>query len=133
MRPYLSRRLVYILSLLVFAVFIVYATSTAGNVRSTIDREYFKHKEFLFHLRNLPPRMKEPASEGALLSILSKYGLKPQKAFRTESGLEIRLKDVAWNRIPSLLKELEERFEIVSFYAVDNTGKGVFEIRIVLK
>ncbi len=133
MRRYLSRRLVYMVSLLISALFLVYALSVAGDVRKDVVKEYFAHKEFLFYLKNLPLRTKAPATEEALINLLSKHGLEPQKVFRTESGVEIQLKDIPWSVVPDLVKSLEDRFEIVSFSAVDNTGKGIFEVRIVVR
>ena len=133
MRRYLSRRLVYMASLLISVFLLVYAILTAEDMRDRIVREYFEHKEFIFHLRNLPVRMKEPATEEALLSVLSKHGLEARKVFRTESGVEIQLKEVPWDSIPDMIKDLERRFEILSFSAVDNTGRGIFEIRVVVR
>ena len=102
-------------------------------MRDGIVREYFKHKDFLFTLRNLPLESKRPATEKEIAGLLSKYNLEPQKLFKVESGIEIQLKEVPWTLVPDLVKDLEDNFEIVKFSAVDNTGKGVFELRIVVR
>jgi len=81
------------------------------SVRDRITGEYFRHKEFLFDLRSL----------------------RADSIYRSESGLEISMRNVHWRRIPDLILSLEKRFRLESFSAVDNTGKGVFEVRIVLR
>ncbi len=65
----------------------------------------------------------------APLELLSVAG----ELYRSESGVEVKLKEVRWSLIPDLVRDLERRFELVSLSAVDNTGKGVFELRFVVR
>ncbi len=74
-----------------------------------------------------------PATEDDVLKLLSSYSLSPESVYRSESGVEVKLKEVRWSLIPDLVRDLERRFELVSLSAVDNTGKGVFELRFVVR
>lgn len=133
MRRFLSRRSVYGASLLLFALLLTYALASLTELRGKLIREYFEHKNFLFTLRNLPLKSRRPATEKEVSALLSRHGLEPQKIFKAESGVEVQLREVPWNLIPDLVKDLEDNFEIVKFSAVDNTGRGLFEVRIVVR
>ncbi len=133
MRRFLSKRIFYAVFVFISILLLAYALSSVAGVRDKIVREYFKYKNFLFTLKNLPARSKRPATEKEVADLLSKYGLEPQKLFKVESGVEVQLKEVPWTLIPDLVKDLEDNFEIVKFSAVDNTGKGLFEVRIVVR
>jgi len=130
---YLNRRMVYSFSILLFLFFLGYSLPSLGDFRSTLVREYFNHKEFLFNLKNAPRDRKKTAHEEDIQKVLSMVGVEAEKINRTESGLELKISELSWRKIPYLIKELENRYEIVSFSAVDNTGKGVFNVRIVLR
>ncbi len=133
MRRFLSRRFVYAFSLLLSALLIFHALESLMELRDRVVREYFEHKRFLFTLKSLPLRSKRPATEKEVSTLLSRYGLEPQRLFKAESGVEVQLREVPWSLIPDLVKDLEESFEIVRFSAVDNTGRGLFEVRIVVR
>ena len=130
---YLSKRTVYAFSLLLFLLFLGYSLPSFRDLRNTLVREYFDHKEFLFNLKNAPRIKRNLARERDVREILSKLGVEPEKIVRTESGLELNIHELGWEKVPYLIKELESRYEILSFSAVDNTGKGVFDIRIVIR
>jgi len=132
-RRYLSRRLFYAVSLVLSLVYLLSVASAVQGSRDRIVKEYFQHKEFLFLLWNLPAKPKEPASEKTLLSLLSRHNIEPKRIFKTESGVEVELGEVPWDLVPVLVKEVEERFELFSLSAVDNTGKGIFQLRMVVK
>lgn len=130
---YLSKRMVYALSLLLFMLYVGYSLPAITDLKDTVVREYFSHKEFLFNLKNAPRVRKEPAQEEDLQRILSEIGVEPEKILKTESGMELQISELSWEKLPHLIKELEGRYEVVSFSAVDNTGKGIFEVRIVVR
>ncbi len=130
---YLNRRIVYLLSVALALFFVVYTLPTVGKMRSRLSSEYFKHKEFLFNLKNAPRELKRSADETGVGELLENLGVRAETVYRTESGLEVKLKELSWRKVPDLILRLEERYHIVSFSAVDNTGKGSFEVRIVLR
>ena len=132
MRRYLSRRLFYFISLALFVVFIFYSLSQLSHVRGSISSEYFRHKEFLFNLSLAKAQGKEEATEDSLRRLLGSVGISPDSIYSSESGIEVRMK-VPWQKLPLLLKEVERRYRIVTFSAVDNTGKGKFEVRMVVR
>jgi len=59
--------------------------------------------------------------------------LKPERVYVSEGGVEVVLGEITWSSLPRLVRDLERRFEVVRFSAVDNTGKGVFKVRVVLR
>ncbi len=133
MMRYLSRKLVYILSVALLFLFLGYTLPTISKVRNRMVSEYFKHKKFLFNLKRAPQVGKQQASEESVEKILSMINLKPESIYRSETGIEVRIKEVSWSQIPNLVKRLEDKFEILSFSAIDNTGKGIFDVRVVLR
>lgn len=130
---YLNRRTIYILSVALALFFAGYTIPTVESVRDRITGEYFRHKEFLFDLRRASLSFRKSADEREVGELLENMDLRADSIYRSESGLEISMRNVHWRRIPDLILSLEKRFRLESFSAVDNTGKGVFEVRIVLR
>jgi len=110
-----------------------YTLPSVGEVRNRISSEYLKHKEFLFNLKNASRSPRRSADENSVGQILEEMKLRPLSIYRSVSGVEVKLKNVHWKQVPDLILRLEKSFTIVSFSAVDNTGKGVFEVRMVLR
>ncbi|HIQ31474.1 MAG TPA: hypothetical protein EYH49_04860 [Aquifex aeolicus] len=133
MRRYISKRLLYVLSLVFSCVILFYGMSFLMDTKEALTREYFRHKEFLFLLRSLPPLVKEPATEDGVIALFSEHRLKPERVYVSEGGVEVVLGEITWSSLPRLVRDLERRFEVVRFSAVDNTGKGVFKVRVVLR
>ncbi len=133
MRRLLSRRIVYALSIGLFILFVGWTLPSLSEIRNSLVREYFKHKEFLFNLKQARYYKKHTPSEQDIETMLSGMGFKVEKILSSESGVEVTLEDVHWSKVHNLIKSLERRFEISSFSAVDNTGKGVFKVRIVVR
>ncbi len=133
MRRFISRRVVYILSLLLTLVFVAYTLPALGELRSTLSQEYFRYKEFLFNLKKAKFLRKEPADERSVSEVLKSLGVEPESLYTSDTGVEINFEELPWRKVPTLIKELESRYTIVSFSAVDNTGEGLFEVRIVVR
>ncbi len=130
---YLNKLHVRILIIGLTLFYVIYTLPILAEFRDKVTREYFKHKEFLFKLKNAPRDLKKPAQEAEIEEKLKNLGLNIKAIYRTDSGVEVTLKNLHWNRIPYIILLLEKQYEIVSFSAVDNTGKGLFEVRIVFK
>ncbi|NPA42023.1 MAG: hypothetical protein GXO18_07100 [Aquificae bacterium] len=133
MRRFITKRLVYVISLAVVILFLGYTLPALGELRNTITREYFKHKEFLFNLSKAKLSKRETATESSVREVLKSLGVQPESVFMTESGVEVQIEELSWRKLPVLVKKLEERFRLVSLSAVDNTGKGVFQVRLVVR
>ncbi len=130
---YLNRRTIYILSVALALFFAGYTLPTVENVRDRITDEYFKHKGFLFDLQRASLSFRRSAGEKEVGELLEDMGLRAESIYRSGSGVEVRMRNVHWRRIPDLIFRLERSFRLESFSAVDNTGKGIFEVRIVLR
>ncbi len=133
MTRYINRKILYFASFMLSLLLLGYGLTLLSELRERIVGEYFRHKEFLFNLRSVPKAGKRSASEEDINTILKELNLEAKRIFKTETGVEVELSEVYWEKVPYMIKEFEKRFEFVSFSAVDNTGKGLFEVRIVLK
>ena len=132
MRRFLSRRLIYILSLGLFVLFTGFTLPYLGEVRNKMVSEYFKHKEFLYNLQLAQRVKRKTADEDSLRSLLQRIRVKPEALYSSDSGIEIKLK-LHWSKLPFLVKEVERHYRVLSLSAVDNTGKGLFEVRMVVR
>ncbi len=132
MRRYFSKRLVYILSLGLFVFYIGYSLPSVDRVRNKLVSEYFKHKEFLYNLKIAKRVRKTTATELSVKELLEDFGLEVESVYSSEAGVEVKM-EVPWKRLPRIVREIERRFRVVSFSAVDNTGKGLFVVRMVLR
>ena len=133
MRRFISKRLVYIFSLFLALVFVFYTLPALGELRSTLSREYFRYKEFLFDLNRAGFLRKELADEKSVSEVLKSLGLEPESLYTSDTGVEINFEELHWKKLLLFVKEIESRYTIVSFSAVDNTGEGLFEVRIVVR
>ncbi|EDP75744.1 hypothetical protein [Hydrogenivirga sp. 128-5-R1-1] len=132
MRRYLSRRLVYILFTGLTVLHLGYTLPTVGKVRDRVASEYFKHKEFLLNLKLVKGKEKSVPTESDLREFLRNMGIEPESLYSSDTGVEVKF-ELSWKRLPELVKRVERRYRIVSFSAVDNTGKGLFKVRMVVE
>ena len=127
----MRRRSLTLISLLLSLMFSVYGYVKVSEIRNRVVREYMRHKEFLFLLRNTEPF--RTASEGELRDVLNGLGASVEKIETVGDGIEVVIREVSWRKLPIIIKRVEERFRIVFFEAVDNTGKGLFRVRVVVR
>lgn len=113
--------------------FIIIGASDVANFRKRITKEYFAHKNFYFNLRNSEKVSKKTPSEKEVREIFERNGIKVEAIYKNEGGLEVKAKNVEWRFLPQLIRDIETRHTIKSMSAVDNTGKGFFELRIVIQ
>ena len=129
----IKRRTVILVLLGVFALLTMDAFLRVSDFKNTLLREYLSHEEFLKNLRMAKTFRREIPSEDEVERIFLNVGIEPSKVERTGVGVRIVADEVEWFKIPKLVVDLEERFEIESFKAQDNTGKGIFELEVIVK
>jgi len=130
---FLSRYHLWLAGLALAITFAVVFGSELVQIKDRVTREYFAHKEFLFNLRNADPVQRKVPTEKEVRSLLEKRRIRIESIYQNEGAVEVKAKDVEWRFLPLLVRDLERNYRIRSFSAVDNTGKGFFEIRIVVE
>ena len=129
---FLRKRTVYLITLGLGIVAFLYTLPTLAQLRDRFVQEFFKHKEFMFYLKNAKASTKKQLTEEEVLELFRRYRITPEKIQRTETGYEVEIKELSWRTLPYLIKDIEKNFRIVTLSAVDNTGKGSFKVRMVL-
>ncbi len=114
------------------AVVVVFGTEVI-NLRKKITREYFYHKEFVFNLKNASNQQKKVPAEKDLRRMLERHRVKVKSIYQSEGAVEVKAEDVEWRFLPMIIRDIERNYRIKSFSAVDNTGKGYFEVRMVVE
>ncbi|RLJ70803.1 hypothetical protein BCF55_1086 [Hydrogenivirga caldilitoris] len=132
MSRYLSRRVVYLFSVGLLVLILGYSFTSLSELRDRVTHEYFKHKEFLLDLKLAKEVKKSTPTESSLRELLGSMRVNIESVYASEGGIEVRF-ETDWRRLPQLIKELESRYRIVNFSAVDNTGKGFFKARVVVR
>jgi len=125
------KRTLILISLLVVSLFLVYGTYRVSETKERVLREYMRHKEFLYLIGRAEKRRR--ADEVSLRRLLKDFGIEPERVSVTDLGLEVVIGELSWRLFPELVRRIEERFQIVSLEAVDNTGRGRFRVRMVVR
>ncbi len=129
----ISRKTLYIASIGLSLVLAFLITDSGLKARERITAEYFAHKEFLFMLKNAKHEAIRSPTEENVRRIFGKQGIKVKSISKAGTDLEVKAQEVHWRKLPPLIRELEKRFTIVSIRAVDNTGRGIFSLRIIIR
>ncbi len=129
---FLRRRTVYLIALGLGIVMFLYTLPILSQLRDRFVYEFFKHKEFMFYLKNAKAPSKKHLGEEEVINLLKRYRITPEKIQKTETGYEVEIKELSWSLFPYLIKDFEKNFRILTLSAVDNTGKGLFKVRVVL-
>ncbi|MDQ7038618.1 MAG: hypothetical protein Q9N26_05415 [Aquificota bacterium] len=127
----MRRRTLTFISLLIGSIFLVYGTYRVSETKERILREYMRHKEFLYLIGGV--ERKRRADEASVRNLLEDFGVEPERISMTDLGVEVVVKELDWRLFPELIKRVEERFQIISLEAVDNTGRGRFRVRMVVR
>ncbi len=128
----LRREVLYGFALLLSAVYFVLLYSDYSALREVLNREYSRHKEFMFMLNNAG-RPGAKASENTVKNLLQSLGLEAKSISETPSGIEVVLAEVHASKVADLVFKLESLGSITSLSAEDNTGQGKFTVRFVVK
>ncbi len=132
MTRYLRKEVLYAILTLVCGLYVYLLSADYSAFRNALNRELSKHKEFLFMLENLTPPSEELTEKG-LRRTLSALGIEPKSISQTPAGIEVVISELKAVHIPELILSLEDKGKVVSFRAEDNTGKGKFSVRFVIK
>ncbi len=130
---YLSRRLLVIILLGVFLLLSIFYFHRYVEAVNKMDAVHNEFKRFLFLLENTKPPHWERFDEQKLQSFLKRIGAELKSSTKLSGKLILELGNVRADKLPKLLKFLENFGEIESFTAVDNTGLGNFFVKITVK
>ncbi len=132
MMGFLKKRHLYGFFLLLSLLYIYLLSAKAGYLKELLNREYLRHKEFLFMLNNIDAEVRS-LDERAVREIIEGLGIEIKSISETPSGIEVTLPEVRASLLPRLIFKLEEIGKVVSLSSEDNTGKGKFNVRLVVK
>lgn len=125
----LKRNWAYLVSLALLIVLFAVFFSDYNELRTFINSQYLRFKEFVFLLNNVERTKKLPLTEEAIRRILERYGLELKRISEITNGYEVEVKEVRAELLPKLIKELEKYGNLSEFKAVDNTGEGRFFLK----
>lgn len=107
---------------------------TYFNLRENFYKEYIRHKEIMFVLKNYKTKAKAEINEEFIRNIILNNFAEFKSFAQIEGNYEIKGKNLHGIRIPQLLFSIEDSgLEILKFKAVDNTGKGIYDFEIIVK
>ncbi len=130
---FVNRFHLFLVSLGVAVAFAVVFGSEIVELKKRITKEYFAHKEFVFNLKNASGHQKRVPTEKEVRRILERHRIKVKSIYQSEGTVEVKAEDVEWRFLPVLIRDIEKIYRIKSLSAVDNTGKGYFELRMVVE
>ncbi|NPB08481.1 MAG: hypothetical protein GXN96_06085 [Aquificae bacterium] len=129
----LSRKLIYLSVLLLFLVYGSLTLSDFGELRNFLNAQYMKFKEFLLLLESVSAEKKERISERAIRELLARYGLEVKEIVYQDGAYRIEVRRVPASLLVDILKYLQDRGRVEEFVAVDNTGRGLFDLTITVR
>ncbi len=127
------RKIYYLFSFALVSFYCIFFLQEFQDFKNFVNSQYVKFKNFVFLLENVKPTRKRYIDEKTIRRIASAYGLEVKEISKTENGYLIYIKNLNAFILPKLLREFEKYSEIESFEAVDNTGKGIFDFKIILR
>lgn len=130
---FVNRFHLLLVSLAVALAFAVVFGSEIVELKKRITKEYFSHKEFIFNFKNASGNQKKVPTEKEVRGILERHRIKVKSIYQSEGAVEVKAEDVEWRFLPVLVRDIEKIYRIKSLSAVDNTGKGNFELRMVIE
>jgi phosphoglycerol transferase MdoB-like AlkP superfamily enzyme len=130
----LTKRSLNTLFLLLFCILFYVFLNRYYQLRDAYYKEYLKHKEVMFLMKNYKQNKRQEPSEDLLKSLISQVGGEFFSMRQTDTGYEVKARKISGASIPKLVYSLEERgIKIDKFKAVDNTGQGLFDVEMVLR
>lgn len=120
----------YLLSVLLFLLLL----DNYYTLRQKYYDEYLKHREVMLLLKNYQSRQKVNVDENFARQKLLQFGADLISFKQTDSGYEIRAKNLRGENLPRLVYEIESAgVEVVKLSATDNTGQGIYELQVVIR
>ncbi|WP_448583918.1 hypothetical protein [Thermocrinis sp.] len=123
------------LILLTFSFLLAYLfLSKYYELRDKYYRDYLKHKEIMFLMKNFAQTKREQPTESLIRELFLSHGVDFKSLRQVETGYEVRGANLRGEKLASLVYAIEEKgIKIIKLKAVDNTGEGIFEIYMLLK
>jgi len=126
----INRKLVYGFSALILFIYSYAFVNDFSELKNFLNNQYLKFKEFLFFLNNAENRKRGTLNEDVIREITRNLEL---VSIRYEYGkYEVKLRKVNALELVNLLKELENYGKVEKLEAVDNTGKGIFDVKLIV-
>jgi hypothetical protein len=104
------------------------------KLREIYYKDYLKHKEIMFLLANYQGKKREEPTEQLIRMLFSQYQGEFRSFRQTDAGYEVQGTNLPGEKLPYLIYALEERgISVQKLRAVDNTGRGLFEVYLLLR
>ncbi|MGC8852683.1 MAG: hypothetical protein ACP5P0_03650, partial [Hydrogenobacter sp.] len=97
-----NRNLTALLFLLFFLLFYAFL-SRYYQLRDNYYREYLKHKEIMFLIKNYKQNIRQEPSEELLKSLISNVGGEFLSLAQRDEGYEVKARKIAGAKIPKLV------------------------------
>jgi hypothetical protein len=104
------------------------------RLRDEYYREYLKYKEVMLLLKNYQAKQKAIIDENYARQKVSTAGGELSSFKQTDTGYELKIKNLRGENLPRLIYTLEsEGVEVLKLKAVDNTGEGMYEVELLIR
>jgi len=103
------------------------------DFRNFLNTQYVKFKDFVFLLENTEYKETRPLNEKLIRNLAQKYSINLKEISYREGRYVISLREVDGRALVLFIRDLEQNGVLESLEAVDNTGKGKFDIKIILR
>jgi len=131
---FLNKRILILTMFSIFLVGYIYLYIEYSNARNRINKEYTKYKEMSFLLKNFKSDKIQEIDEVILNKLFKGKGVEVKSISKVEDTFLIHLKEVDMVRLTDIIYSIEKLgVEIVQMEAIDNTGKGRYEVKIKLR
>jgi len=129
----LSKKVIYTLVLLLFTFYLYTFLVDFIDFRNFLNTQYVKFKDFVFLLENTEYKETRPLNEKLIRNLAQKYSINLKEISYREGRYVISLREVDGRALVLFIRDLEQNGVLESLEAVDNTGKGKFDIKIILR
>ncbi|RMH00732.1 MAG: hypothetical protein D6699_07375 [Aquificota bacterium] len=128
------KRELNLLSLLLVFFALAFLLEHYYSLREAYYKEYLQYKEVMLLLKNYQTKKKPTLDENYIRGKLSQVGAELVSFRQTDTGYQVKGKNLHGSKIPLLTYELEkDNVQIVKFLATDNTGQGLYDFELVLR
>ena len=131
---FLNKRILILAMFSIFLVGYIYLYIEYSDARNRINKEYTRYKEMSFLLKNFRSEKRKEIDEVILNKLFKGKGVEVKSISKVEDTFLIHLKEVDMVRLTDIIYSIEKwGVEIVQMEAIDNTGKGRYEVKIKLR
>jgi len=127
---FLSKRLLVILFLGILGFSAYYLVESYFFNLNGLYRAHNHFKEFLYLLKNSPSYSGRYLDEKLIRELVNRYHLKLRGISKLQNRYLIEIEEIPPSKFVRFLSNLEKYGNVVSFEAVDNTGKGKFYLKL---